>query len=164
MSKITIIYGSTTGMTEATANTIASQLGGSACNITDATPDDFNADLLVLGIPTWGLGELQDDWISGINKLDQVDLNGKKVAIFGLGDQEGFGDTFVDGMAILRDKVIARGGIVVGATSTDGYSFGGSTAVVDGKFCGLVIDELNQAAQSAGRIADWCKVLKSEIA
>ena len=37
--------------------------------------------------------------------MDDLDLSGKKVAVFGLGDQEAYPDTFVDGLGILANKV-----------------------------------------------------------
>ena len=49
---------------------------------------------------------------------------------------------------------------VVGKTSTDGYSFGGSKAVVDGEFIGLVIDENNQSNLTDERIKNWVEKVK----
>ena len=85
MDKIHVIYGSTTGMTEAVAAKIANALGAQVFNIASADASAFNAELLVLGSSTWGIGELQDDWAA---KLDSVKASfaGKKVAVFGLGD------------------------------------------------------------------------------
>ena len=48
-------------------------------------------------------------------------------------------------MGILYDKVVACGGEVVGFTDTDGYDFSGSTAVRDGRFVGLALDEDTQS-------------------
>jgi flavodoxin I len=93
MADINVIFGSTTGNTENAANMIAVELGGKAVNITDAVKKDFDADILILGSSTWGMGELQDDWIAGIDILSDVDLEGKVVALFGEGDQTGFCDT-----------------------------------------------------------------------
>ena len=68
-------------------------------NVNDATADDFAADLVVLGTSTWGVGDLQDDWAAQLSKLQAADLSGRKVALFGEGDQTGFGDRFV-GLAL----------------------------------------------------------------
>ena len=76
---------------------------------------------LVLGTSTWGIGDLQDDWENGIELLSKVELGSKKVAIFGLGDQMGYPDSFVDGMKAIYDRVIEGKGIVVGHCDTDGY-------------------------------------------
>ena len=91
------------------------------------------------------------------------DLKGKKVAIFGLGDQKNYPDNFVDGMGILADAFQKAGAELVGFTSTDGYTFNQSRAVRGEKFCGLVIDQENQAQLTSKRIADWCKLIKEDF-
>ena len=55
--------------------------------------------------------------------VTSVDFSGKKVAIFGLGDQEGYPDTFVDAIGVLANIVREGGDAVVGQVSTDGYEF-----------------------------------------
>jgi flavodoxin I len=51
--------------------------------------------------------------------------------------------------------VVEQGAVVVGFTETDGYSFKKSTAVRDGKFVGLVLDQDGQASMTDGRITSW---------
>ena len=89
MDKIHVIY----GMTEAVADKIAKALDAQAFNINAGDAAAFDAELLVLGSSTWGVGDLQDDWAA---QLDAVKANfaGKKVATFGLGDSVGFADSF----------------------------------------------------------------------
>ncbi len=93
MDKVHVIYGSTTGMTEAVAEKIAKALDAQAFNVNAGDAAAFDAELLVLGSSTWGVGDLQDDWAA---QLDGVKANfaGKKVATFGLGDSVGFADSF----------------------------------------------------------------------
>ena len=62
MEKVHVIYGSTTGMTEAVAAKIANSLGAQVFNVNAADAAAFDAELLVLGSSTWGIGDLQDDW------------------------------------------------------------------------------------------------------
>ncbi|AKJ64849.1 flavodoxin [Kiritimatiella glycovorans] len=166
MKKITVFYGSTTGNTGSAAKAIAAALGDGA-EARDVSGADANAfsepDVLVLGTSTWGVGDLQDDWVGALDALKGARLAGKKVAVFGLGDQNGFGDSFVDGMRDLYDAAIAAGGTVVGACATDGYEFSESRAVVDGQFVGLVLDDDNQAGQTDARIAAWVTQLKQEL-
>ena len=83
--------------------------------------------------------------------------------VFGLGDQEGYPDTFVDGMGVVGRAVEAAGGELVGAVSTDGFEYDASEAEADGKFIGLVLDEDNQSDQSADRIAAWVAELKKSF-
>lgn len=162
MTKINIIYGSTTGNTEEAANLIAAQLNGQAINITDATPADFEADLLILGSSTWGIGEVQDDWFEGLKAIESANLKDRQVAIFGEGDQSGFTDSFIDAVGILYEKVTEAGAVVIGKWSTDGYEYNDSTAEIDGSFVGLALDEDNQPELSQERIEEWCAQLKTE--
>lgn len=161
MSQVKVIYGSSTGCTESAAQRIAAAFGTEAINIANATPADFQADLLILGSSTWGVGELQDDWQAGLAMLESADLNGKKVALFGLGDQSGFGDTYCDAIGILANAAKSKGAQIVGETSADGYSCSASAAIEDGKFCGLALDDNNEPDKTDARIAAWVEQLKN---
>lgn len=157
MKKTVIIYGSSTGTCEDLAGRIGSKLGVSdVINVTDADADVIAAnDNLILGTSTWGAGELQDDWYDRVELLKSADLSGKTVALFGCGDCESYGDTFVGGMAEIYNAVKEAGAQVIGQVSTDGYTFDDSAAVVDGKFVGLALDEVNEDNLTDGRIDAW---------
>lgn len=160
-----IFYGSSTGNTKDVTVKLHEALGGDLHDITDVDVDVMAGyDCLVFAASTWGAGDLQDDWEDFFPSLDKIDFTGKRVALLGLGDQENYGDTFADGMAILADKVIERGGRIVGATSTDGYHYDNSEAERDGKFVGLIIDEDNQSGLTDERIRAWASALRSEFA
>lgn len=163
MANITVLYGSTTGATEAVAQEIAHLLDAKIVNVADAGAVDFTADVLILGTSTWGIGDLQDDWDAKLALLDQADLAGKKVALFGLGDQFGFGDTFVDGMGTLRDCAEKRGATIIGKIPATGYSYTASTAQRDGELCGLPLDDTNEADKTPERIKAWVRQIKTEI-
>jgi len=164
MANVKVIYGSTTGETENVARRIAAAFGTEPVNVANAATADFNsADLLILGSSTWGFGELQDDWINGADMLDAAKLSGKKVALFGLGDQNGFSDTFCDAIGILADKARARGAEIIGETSADGYSHSNSAAEADGKFCGLALDQQNDSERTSDRVNAWIDGLKKLI-
>lgn len=156
MSKTVVIYGSSTGTCESIAEKIASRLGAELLNVQDLTADVVVANQnLILGTSTWGAGELQDDWYDGINVLKSSDLTGKVIALFGCGDAESYGDTFVGGIGELYDAVKDSGAQIVGAVSTDGYTFDDSAAVVNGQFVGLPLDEVNEDGKTDGRIDAW---------
>lgn len=167
MSKIGIFYGSTTGNTQNVAEQIMLELDNKDIiigNISEVSTSDIeNCDNLILGISTWGYGDLQDDWDTSLHIMDNMDLSGKKVAIFGLGDQQNYPDTFVDAMAVIYEKVISLDANVVGFTSGEDYSFNVSKALTHGKFIGLVIDEDNEAEKTEERISDWVKTIKLEF-
>ena len=153
MNKIGVFYGSTTGTTEDVAHRIAEKL--------NALVKEYG--VLVLGTSTWGVGELQDDWYDGIKILKKADLTHKFVALFGCGDSDSYADTFCDGIGILYEELKASGCTFVGAVDTVGYTFDSSVAVVNGKFIGLTIDEVNEDGQTDERIAQWVEILKKEI-
>jgi flavodoxin I len=162
--KTLVIYGSTTGTTEEVAQKIAEKLNAEAVNVADVTEDQIaEADNLVLGSSTWGAGELQDDWYDGIDKLKSADLKGKTIAIFGVGDSASYSDTFCGSMAGLYDAVKDSGAKIVGAVSTDGYTFDDSESVVNGKFVGLALDEENESDKTDERIDNWVKVISPEL-
>ena len=110
---IAIIYGSTTGNTAAAANAIGKafdDLGDvSVTPVSDGFGSAADANLVILGTSTWGIGEIQDDW-QGKEDFGGLGLAGKKVAVFGTGDQNGFGDTFVDGIGLLAEAAEKAGG------------------------------------------------------
>lgn len=162
MSKVKVIFGSTTGNTERAADLIAAALGGDAVNVSSASRDDFDAKLLILGTSTWGCGDLQDDWLSSSRIIDTLDLTGRKVALFGLGDSLGFGDTFINGVGTLYRQLISRGAEIIGKCPVSGYEFSDSSAVVDGEFVGLPLDDDNEPEKSESRISAWCGQLKAE--
>lgn len=161
MATIRILYGSTTGMTEAAALQLAALLDAEALPVAAATPESFEADLLILGSSTWGYGELQDDWQAGLALLESVDLTGRKVAVFGTGDQIGFSDTYVNALGILFDAAVARGATPVGETSSAEYRHTASLADRDGKFVGLALDELNEGDKTPERLAAWAETLRA---
>ena len=162
--KTLVIYGSTTGTTEEVAQKIAEKLNAEAVNVADVTEDQIaEADNLVLGSSTWGAGELQDDWYDGIDKLKSADLKGKTIAIFGVGDSASYSDTFCGSMAGLYNAVKDRGAKIVGAVSTDGYTFDDSESVVNGKFVGLALDEENESDKTDERIDNWVKAISPEL-
>lgn len=162
--KTLVIYGSTTGTTEEVAQKIAEKLNAEAVNVADVTEDQIaEADNLVLGSSTWGAGELQDDWYDGIDKLKSADLKGKTIAIFGVGDSASYSDTFCGSMAGLYNAVKDSGAKIVGAVSTDGYTFDDSESVVNGKFVGLALDEENESDKTDERINNWVKAISPEL-
>ena len=167
LNKIGLFYCSTSGSTETTARKIIKFLGKDYVEIYDvssARHEDFlKFNRLILGIPTWGIGEMQEDWKDFILEMPAVDLNNKKIALFGLGDQESYPDTFADALGKLYDGMISMNGQVVGAWSVEGYNFFESFACRNNQFVGLVLDEDNQADLSDLRIQTWLKMIIPEM-
>ena len=157
--KTAIFYGSTTGTTEMVAGKVGELLGAEVLSATEIDRVE-EYDFVIFATSTWGMGDLQDDWYEALDKLKTKNPSGKKVGLIGIGDQFGFGDTFVDGIGTIYEEIKDMGINLVGKTSTDGYSFSGSKAVVDDEFVGLVIDENNQSELTDERINAWVEKVK----
>jgi len=156
MNATIVVFGSSTGTCEAIAEKIAQKLGCEAINVQDLTASVVsNNQNLILGTSTWGAGELQDDWYDGLKVLQGADLSGKTVALFGCGDCESYSDTFVGGIGELYHAIKDSGARFVGAVDTDGYTFDDSEAVIDGKFVGLPLDDVNEDDKTDERIDAW---------
>ncbi len=163
MKKTIVVYGSSTGTCEDLAARIATALGvdkNAVVNVSELTPEMISEnEALVLGSATWGCGELQDDWYDGVKVIQNADLNGKVVALFGCGDSESYGDTFCDAIGLLYQEIQKKGCTLVGnGISTDGYLHTDSAALdADGNFLGLALDEVNQPELTDSRIAAWAE-------
>ncbi|MTJ06138.1 MULTISPECIES: flavodoxin FldA [unclassified Anabaena] len=165
--KIGLFYGTQTGKTESAAEMIRDEFGSVEVTLEDISQAEA-ADLeayqcLIIGCPTWNIGELQSDWEGFFPELDEIDFTGKLVAYFGTGDQLGYGDNFQDAMGILEEKISERGGKTVGYWSKDGYDFNDSKALKNDKFVGLALDEDNQSDLTDQRIKAWVSQLKKEF-
>ena len=165
MKKTVIIYGTSTGTCEDLASRIGTKLGvDNVINVTDLDNSVIaDNDNLLLGTSTWGAGEVQDDWYDGLKVIKNADLSGKTVALFGCGDSESYPDTFVGGMAEIYNAAKQAGANVIGAVTTEGYTFDDSESVVDGKFVGLALDEVNEDSKTDERIDDWVAEIKPSL-
>lgn len=165
MKKTVIIYGTSTGTCEDLAARIGAKLGvDNVINVTDLDDSVIaNNDNLILGTSTWGAGEVQDDWYDGLKVIKNADLSGKTVALFSCGDSESYPDTFVGGMLEIYNAVKQAGANVIGAVATDGYTFDDSESVVDGKFVGLALDEVNEDSKTDERIDNWIAEIKPSL-
>ena len=72
-------------------------------NIADTDPEKMlEYKNLIIGCPTWHIGELQDDWIIFIYKKYKVlNFEGITASFFGCGDQVGYSDNFLDAIGLL---------------------------------------------------------------
>ena len=164
--RIKLIYGSDTGNTELVTEDLVKLLGNvEVTTVADLTPEDWEYDNFILGIPTWYDGELQSDWEEYFEEFKTIDFTGKKVAIFGLGDQLGYEEWFCDGIGILAKEILKNGGTVIGYTTKDeSYDFETTpkSIIKDDMFYGLCIDEDNQGELTQERLKNWVEQLKLE--
>ena len=164
MNATIVIYGSSTGTCEAIAEKIASKLGCEAVNVQDLTADVINNHQnLILGTSTWSAGELQDDWYDGLKMLQSADLSSKTIALFGCGDCSTYSDTFVGGMGELYQGIKDCGARFIGCVETGEYTFDDSEAVIDGKFIGLPLDDINEDDKTDSRIEAWIAQISPDL-
>jgi flavodoxin I len=172
MHKIGIFFGTDSGTTRLIAKKIAKQLKsrigdeavGKPLNVNRASADDLlDCAALILGTPTYGDGVLpgkasrntEESWLEFLPKLAGRDFSGKRVALFGLGDQEQYPDHFLSAMMDLHLCFSRAGAEMVGGSPTAGFEYNSSRAVVGDRFVGLALDQHLQHLLTDQRIADW---------
>ncbi len=176
MSKIGIFFGTDTGSTRLVAKKIYSQLGSELAdkpkNVNRTRPEEMlQYDALILGTPSYGIGDLpgrstgcvEANWEEFVPYLDDADLSGKRVALFGLGNQERYSDRFASSMIHLYRLFYGYGANIVGGWSTDGYQFEHSHAVIDGQFVGLALDQRTQPHLTEERIKTWLQQITPQL-
>lgn len=165
---IGIFYGSSTGNTEAAANLIKQEMGefvGTIRDVRHASPEELaEFDVLLLGVSTWNIGEMQDDWADFLPQLTSIDLTGKKVAMFAQGDAQGYPYNFLDAMGELWGVVQKCGAELIGTWPTEGYEFKESQGLYDeSHFLGLGLDEDNEPELTEERIRAWLLQVVTEL-
>ena len=137
--KAMIIFGSTTGNTEAMSEIVSKALEENeietvTVNVTDASVDDLKGenDLVLLGCPAYGDDEveLQEDFEEFYEKMDGIDLSGKKFAVFAPGDSSY--EHFCGSVDFLEEKLKELGGqIIEDGLKVDGDPDDSESEIVD---------------------------------
>lgn len=176
MSPIGLFFGTDTGKTRKIAKMIHKRYGDDALispplNVNRITPADMLAyDRLILGTSTLKGGRLpgldstaqMEGWLEFVVKLDEAnaDFSGKTIALYGLGCQEKYPETFCDALGILHDFLAAHGAACIGAWPSSDYSFSASKAIgPDGNFVGLALDLDLENLKTDARLDDWLKLI-----
>jgi flavodoxin I len=156
-----IIFGSSLGNTRFVAEKLEQLLPGSvlmeASAVTSQDIDKFPN--LILGTSTWGVGLLQDEFDTFMELLQQQNLEGKTVALFGLGDQQNYSDSFCDGMGKIHELLQNKGIQFVGEWPSDEYDFTTSRATMGENLVGLALDEDNEPDLTDYRLKNWVKLI-----
>ena len=167
MKKIGLFYGGATAKTAVVALKIQEAFAENEVvliPIEGATRKEFESfDNIIAGTSTWFDGELPTYWDEFLPEIESIDMTGKKVALFGLGDQERYPDNFVDGIGILAEAFTKSNAELVGFMPVSDYQFPQSRAVKEGHFLGLALDVENQSEQTEERILKWVAELKKEF-
>lgn len=165
-----VLYASMFGTTEFIAEQLAEELASRlqaevpARDITWFDPQELAAyDLIIIGSSTWNIGQLPSDLVVKLPQLGALDLSGKRLALFGTGDQLGYPDTYLDAVGIIADELSATGAQLIGRVPANDYDFGFSLALKDGQLMGLGLDEDNEPELTAVRLTTWADQLLAEF-
>ncbi len=168
MDKIAIIYSFNSTKTAKTAEKIKEAFGPDF-NIVPINAEELTEELflsfknIILGVPTWFDGELPVYWDEFVPAIEDLNLNGKTIAIYGLGNQVEYPENFGDAVGIMAELVEKRGASIIGYTSASGYNFESSKALKNNTFVGLILDQETQPRLSKDRIENWVSELKSKF-
>jgi len=161
MKKIGFFWGSSSDNTK-----IASKYMKEYLEMEDFEVDSFDAgdiqvekileyEHIIIGCPTWHIGELQDDWDGLFSQFEKLDFNGKTAAFFGCGDQVGYPDNFLDAIGILAKPFMDNGGKLIGRCAPDSYEFKASRATDGDQLLGLGLDYDNEEEECEGQMIMW---------
>ena len=166
-----IYFATTTGKTEDIAERLHALLSSaeSPKDLADLSDLSEFASLegIICGIPTWNTGADSERsgtaWDTLLDDIASQNLNGIKVAIFGLGDSSTYTENFCDAMEELHSYFVKAGASMVGYVSKEDYTLEESKSVVGDSFWGLPLDEDSESDMTDERLSKWAIQLKSEM-
>ncbi|MBD7968127.1 flavodoxin [Paenibacillus gallinarum] len=126
MANILIVYASLTGNTEEIAELIAEGIKKQSHTAVLKTAEECRADEVLnydgslIGLYTWGDGDLPDEFLDFYEELDEVDLTGYPVSLFGSGDTSY--DLFCGAVDTAEAKVKERGAVIMESSLKIEYS------------------------------------------
>lgn len=173
MSKTALYYSPVGGNVNRVANMLGALIGIDKVDIIpvkeveEGDLDKYNKIILLgstVGADHWSNETIVDEWPEFFTKNKEISFEKKKLAIVGLGNSFLYPDHFVDGMAVLHERLTKQGANVLGKVENKGYDFTDSEALDDdGFFCGLPIDEDNEEELTAERLENWIALLKPDF-
>ena len=113
MSKIAVVYWSSTGNTESMAAKVAEGARAAGAEVTCCTAAEFSADMMdnfdaiAFGCPSMGSEQLEESEFEPMFSSCEPKLNGKKIALFG---SYGWGDG--EWMRNWEESCIANGAVL----------------------------------------------------
>ena len=113
MSKIAVVYWSSTGNTESMAAKVAEGARAAGAEVTCCTAAEFSADMMdnfdaiAFGCPSMGSEQLEESEFEPMFSSCEPKLNGKKIALFG---SYGWGDG--EWMRTWEENCVANGAVL----------------------------------------------------
>ena len=169
MANIGIFCGTAGGTSMIVAQSLAEAFGvDEVINMEedfDGVDQLLEYDILFIGSSTWGQGDVYFEWVDPLLEIesDGIDFEGKTVAFFGAGDSVKHGEHFCSALGKLYKTFTNAGAKVVGFVDANNYKYEYSLAEMDGKLCGLAIDEHNEKEKTPDRVNNWINSLKEQI-
>jgi len=173
MSKTALFYSPEGGSVNRVTNKLGEMIGNNKVDIIPVKEVEkgdlhkYNKIILVgstVGADHWNNETVVDEWAEFFTKIKEISFENKKVAIVGLGNSVLYPSHFVDGMAALYERITKQNAKILGFVDAKDYHFTDSEAVNDdGFFCGLPIDEDNEAELTTERLEKWIFILKSDF-
>ena len=173
MSKTALLYSPEGGNVNSVTNKLGEMIGNDKVDIIpvkEVEKEDLNKyDKIILvgstvGADHWNNEIVVNEWTEFFTKIMEISFEEKKVAIVGLGNSVLYPSHFADDMAVLYEGIIKQNAKVFGFVDSKDYDFEDSEAVNDdGFFCGLAIDEDNEAELTTERLEKWIFILKSDF-
>ena len=71
-------------------------------------------------------------------------------------------DTFCNAVGTIYHRLQKTGATFYGAFEAGDYTFDKSTAFINGKFIGLLINDVNEPEKTENRLNHWVELLQSE--
>jgi len=169
MKKIGMFWGSSSDNTKTAAEFIAEYLEMNDVEIESfdiaeiGTDKILEFDNIIIGCPTWNIGELQEDWDAIFADYEKLDFSGKTAAFFGCGDQVGYPDNFLDALGILGKPFMEHGGSLIGKCSRDEYEFRESVGLEGDNLLGLGLDYDNEDEKCEDQMIMWLENIMGEF-
>ena len=173
MSKTALIYSPEGGNVNRVTNKLGEMIGNEKVDIIPVKEVEkgdiykYNKIILVgstVGADHWDNEIIVDEWNEFFTKIKEISFEERKVAIVGLGNSVLYPEHFADGMAVLYERIKEKNAQILGKVDAKDYDFTDSEAVNDdGYFCGLAIDEDNEAELTTERLEKWILTLKSDF-
>lgn len=91
-----------------------------------------------------------------------LNIAGKKVAVFGLGDSVSYSENYADATGELHDVFASLGCKMIGYTSQEGHQHKTSKSICGDEFCGLLLDAVNEEELTEDRVKNWVAKLLDE--
>jgi len=156
-----LVYATKGGDTKVVSEYIASKLGFEIKEAKELGEEDLaGAGAFIFAASTHGDGQIQAKFDDKLELLNKTDLDGRKVALVGVGNVERHGSDFCSGMSAFLP--VLKKARLIGAWGAEGYKFQHSRAFVNGKFVGLTIDFKGDEHWQA-RADKWIAAVEGEF-